>query len=265
MDGLIKDYFAGLNTNAFHGCTDKTPGSSSCIECFKKQYFYNNEISYGCEEKRKLYVLRYFNVHQAENYSGLSTLPDEIINGWLESGAVKILSIGGGPGSDVYGALNYVIDEIDERKEDLDIIVSQVDAQTHWDDIFDDVMQRFFPWCNDYQKILLNIEDGLRLISDQDFNLVTASYLVSELSDQASLSLASDIDSLLGSGGVLMINDRSEDVTKKRIRLMFDNIGMNYQEHSLTSWARYSYPSEIADVVLPKFNMHSTVFLGVKR
>lgn len=265
MDNLINDYFASLNPDAFHGCTDKTSESGSCIECFKNQYFNNNKISYDCEEKRKLYVLRYFNVHQAENHSGLSMLPDGIINGWFEGGAVKILSIGGGPGSDVYGALNYVIGEINKREEGLEIIVSQVDAQTHWGNIFDDVMQRFFSWCDDYQKILLNIEDGLQSISDQDFNLVTASYLVSELSDQASLSLASDIDSLLGNGGVLMINDRSEDVIKKRIGLMFDRIGMNYQEHSLTSWAKYSYPSGIADVVHPKFNMHSTVFLGVKR
>ena len=265
MDNLIKDYFESLNSDAFHGCMDKTPESGSCIECFKNQYFNNNKISYDCEEKRKLYVLRYFNVHQAENHSGLSMLPDGIINGWFEGGAVKILSIGGGPGSDVYGALNYVIDEINEREEDLDIIVSQVDAQTHWDNIFDDVMQRFFPWCLDYKKIPLDIKAGLRSIPCQDFNLVTASYLVSELSHKASMSLAVDINSLLGSGGVLMINDRSEDVVEKRICLMFDKIGMGYQKYYLTSWAGYDYPCEIADIVRPKFKMHSTVFLGVKR
>lgn len=265
MDDLISEYFEGLNPEAFHDCSGKTPESGNCMECFKKQYFSNNTISYDCEEKRKLYVLRYFNAHQAENHHGLPKIPSAIVNGWFESGLIKILSIGGGPGSDVYGALHYVKEEIDQRNECLNIIISQVDAQTHWGNIFDDVMQRFFPWCSDYQKIQLDIKNGLRSISCQDFSLVTASYLVSELSDQASLDLASDIDSLLGSGGVLMINDRSEDVVETRIRSMFDKVGMDYKKYPLTSWAGYSYPPEIADIVNPKFNMNSKVFLGVKR
>ena len=54
MDNLIKDYFESLNSDAFHGCMDKTPESGSCIECFKNQYFNNNKIIGYIEELKGL-------------------------------------------------------------------------------------------------------------------------------------------------------------------------------------------------------------------
>jgi hypothetical protein len=264
MDDLITDYYDNLNPGAFPGCECRTPRSNSCLECLQSQFFDGNEISYDCEEKRKLYVLRYFPVHCRENYYGAKNIPCDVINNWFEDGHVDILSVGGGPGSDICGVLEYLEEEAKRRQVDLSVDVVRLDVEDQWDGVFDDVMERFFPWAS-YRTVHLDVNEGFDLISDESFDLVTASYLTSELSKKACLDLADEVDSVLVDGGVLMINDRPEDVVELNIRSMFDRIELSYEEQFLNSWAEYSYPNDIAMVVGPKFNMKSSIFVGVKR
>jgi hypothetical protein len=263
MDTLITDYHNDLNPNAFSSCNDQTPGSNSCLDCFQRQYFDGNEISYDCVEKRKLYLLRYFPVHKAENYQGAIKISDDVIDGWMDHGHIDILSVGGGPGSDICGVLKYLEEEAERREIDLSVNVVRVDIEDQWDDVFEDVMQRFFSWAN-YQTIHHDVTKGLDSISDGYFDLVIASYLTSELSTAECISLADEIDSVLVDGGLLMINDRPEDVVEQGIRSMFERIEVSYKEYSLSAWAGYCYPNHISDVVGPKLNMNSSMFIGVK-
>jgi hypothetical protein len=264
MDDLIRDYHNDLNPKAFSSCDARTPGSDSCMECFKCQYFDGNEISYDCVEKRKLYVLRYFPVHCMENYHGSTNIPCDVIDSWFEYGHVDILSIGGGPGSDVCGALEYLEEEAKRRQVELSVDIVRLDIEDQWDEVFDDVMERFFPWVS-HRTVHLDVNGGINLISNGGFDLVTASYLTSELSAEACLNLADEVDTVLIDGGVLMINDRPEDVVERNIRSMLDRIKLSYDEYFLNSWAGYSYPNDVASVVGPKFRMNSKMFVGVKR
>lgn len=263
MDNLITDYYDDLNPKAFSSCDDRTPGSGSCVDCFKNQYYGGHEISYDCEEKRKLYVLRYFPVHGKENYSGAERIPCDVIDEWFDNEHVDILSVGGGPGSDIYGVLAYLKEEALRRQVDLSVDVLRLDIEDQWDGVFDDVMARFFPLVG-YRNMKLDVSDGIDSISDESFDLVTLSYLTSELSTESCLNLAEEVDSVLVDGGVLMINDRPEDVVEQDIRSMFERIEVSYKKYSLSAWAGYSYPREISRVVVPKFSMSSSIFVGVK-
>lgn len=264
MDDLITDYYNKLNPERFDGCESKTARSHSCLDCFKNQFFDGNKISYDCEEKRKLYLLRYFFVHSMENYHGAKSIPCDVIDGWFENGHVDILSIGGGPGSDVCGVLEYLEEEAKTRQVNLSINVVRLDIEDQWDEAFKDVMERFFPSAN-YRTVHLDANEGFETISDESFDLATASYLTSELSTEKCLNLANEIDSILVDGGVLMINDRPEGIVEQNIRSMFDQIKLIYKEQSLNGWAGYSYPNDIAAAVAPKFKMKSSMFYGVKR
>ncbi|QCT98243.1 hypothetical protein FEV13_15680 [Stutzerimonas degradans] len=263
MDDLIANYHSDLNPKVFSSCDDQTPGSNNCLDCFKRQYYDGNEIGYDCVEKRKLYLLRYFPAHKAENYQGAFRISDDVIDDWMGHGYIDILSVGGGPGSDICGVLEYLEEEAEKREIELSVNVIRIDIEDQWDDVFEDVMQRFFPWAN-CQTIHRDVNKGLDSISDERFDLVIASYLTSELSTKQCMNLANKIDSVLTDGGVLMINDRPEDVVEKDIRSMFQSIELSYEEYFLSGWAGYSYPNDIANAVGPKFRMNSRMFVGVK-
>ena len=53
----LKQGMSGLSK--WEECEDMVNGASCCSDCCSKQYFNGNEIDYNCEQKRKVYVLRY--------------------------------------------------------------------------------------------------------------------------------------------------------------------------------------------------------------
>lgn len=263
MDALIVDYYNELKPEAFFSCGDRTPGSSSCLQCFKRQYYDGNQISYDCEEKRKIYLLRYFPVHKKENYQGAISIDGDVIDSWMERGCVDILSIGGGPGADICGVLEYLEEEARRRHIEIDVNVVRLDIEQQWDGVFHDIMERFFPTV-EYQIVHLDVNEGFDLFHGCLFDLVTASYLTSELSTEECFNLADEIDCVLADQGVLMINDRPEAAVEEDIRSMFERINLGYEEQSLRGWAEYNYRPEISQAVCPKLTMKSRMFIGVK-
>lgn len=263
MKDLIENCYDNLNPQAFSYCERKTPNSKNCFECFKNQFYDGNEISYDCEEKIKLYMLRFFPVHVMENYHGAKKIPHDVIDNWFRYGHVDILSVGGGPGSDICGVMKHLEEEVQSRQLDLSVDVVRLDIEDQWDEVFEDVMERLCPRAN-YRTVHLNVNDGIDLIPDKSFDLVTISYLTSELSTKDCLNLADEVDSVLVDGGVLMINDRPEGAVKKNIRSIFDRIELSYEECSMNGWAGYCYPEDILNDVGPKLYMNSSMFVGVK-
>jgi hypothetical protein len=266
MDALIQETYNALNPEAFDSCRTLTPGSNSCSSCFHGQFFNGNAISYDCEEKRKLYLLRYFTVHAAENYHAARQIPDEIVDAWFEKGEISILSLGGGPGSDLFGVLRFIEEEYQRRQYQNPFTVSiiRLDIEEQWDSILDDVVSRFFGWLDDYQKIQLDVNDDFESLPRQEFDLITASYLVSELTSDGRMVLADNIGSVLVDDGVLIINDRPESAVEDDIRGMMRRLSAKCCAWRFTGWAGYCYPNDIADEVHPKFNMNSSAFVGVK-
>ncbi|MBO9494886.1 hypothetical protein J7438_12445 [Thalassotalea sp. G20_0] len=116
-----------------------------------------------------------------ENYHGATNISCDVLDSWFEVEHVDILSVGGGPGSDVCGVLEYLEKQAKRRNIELSVDVIRLDIEDQWDEVFNDIMERFFPWVN-YRTVHMDVNDGFGLISGEKFNLVTASYLTSELS-----------------------------------------------------------------------------------
>ena len=237
------------------------------MSCFRKQFFCGNLISYDCDEKRKLYFLRFFNAHSSENFHGMhhafNGMRRGVIDKWFKGGDVNILSVGGGPGADIHGVIKYLECEGKIRGGDLSINVVRLDIENKWDEMFNDVMEYFFPSIK-FQTIHLDVNNGFDPIHGQKFNLVTASYLVSELGETECLKLAEEVGSVLINGGVLMINDRNENAVKKKIEFIFNGIRISPRSCCLSEWGGYLYPGDIADNVNPKLSMNSIFFIGEK-
>lgn len=265
MDFLIREYYNQLEPDCFTNCDNITPLAHDCMSCFQLQFFNGNDISYSCPEKRKLYLLRYFPAHAAENESGMRRIPCETIDAWFECGTVRILSVGGGPGCDVYGALKFLAEEAHIRGEAISVDLTRVDIEDLWDEEFNDVMEHFFPDV-EFQLLHFDVNDGFDSFEGDEFDLVIASYLISELSADECLALAREIDFVLADVGGIIINDRPESAVEENIRSMFERISVGFDEDRLTGWAGFSYPEDICEDLnpSPKFMMKSSVFVGVR-
>lgn len=263
---LIEIYFEKLQPEKFGTCTKKTPNSLSCFDCFRGQYFNGNMISYDCIEKRYIYFLRYFFAHYAENYKLFQGISIDLIEKLINAECVNILSIGGGPGSDVFGVLdqlNWLCLVHDHR---MSINVVQLDGENQWCHIFDDIESQVnYPnLMVRYHKLTHNINKSLSVDCKNQFDVITASYLVSELNLNECLNVAGLIDFALNPGGLLMINDRNEQAVTQKIESIFDNLGIKYRSRNLTDWAGFFYPEEIANLIHPKLSMNSIGFIGSK-
>lgn len=265
MDMIITDFFQRLDGSNFDGCSDSTNGSSSCVECFKSQYYKGNTISYTCEEKRKLYVLRYLPAHVAEIKKGLSRILDQKNDEWFECDEIKILSLGGGPGTDAYALMLWLDENLTSFPSLEYVEIHRVDMEPMWDEIVDELMGSL---SGEVEYSLashhIDVANGLDQLGENEFDLVIVSYLISELSTQETIALSGDVQSLLKRDGVLIVNDRSEEPVVVDIEDFFKNIGMKVSKRVNTEWAGYSYSPEISEVVLPKFKMSSVIYWGEK-
>lgn len=266
MDKILAKLFDELDGRKWRRCTMRTPASESCVMCLKRQYFYGNVVSYDCIEKRKLYVLRYLPVHSAENRKGLGRVTAEVVENILKYAPIRVLSIGGGPGSDIHAVLQFLKREIDDVSMHK-VFVTRVDIEPLWDEIAADVIK------NGSSDLSIRLDtlhadamSGLDILKDEDeeFDIVLCSYLISELDEATLQILGVKLRRVMWNGGVLMINDRPEEDVRKKIRMVFEAAEIDYSEMNNYGWAGFSYDDEVAQVVEPKFNMNSTVFWGVK-
>lgn len=266
MDKILDDIFEELDGAKWLKCEDRTPDSKSCAECFRRQYFHGNHISYDCIEKRKLYVLRFFPVHSAENREGLQKISKLVLDNILKYAPIRILSMGGGPGSDIYAAIKFLRECIDDATLHK-IFVTRVDIQPLWDGFANDTIRLAagdFPLRID--TLHSDVMHGLETlkIEDEEFDIVLCSYLISELDDSDLRALGKKIRSITWNGGVIIVNDRPENDIEERIRVLFEGAGVNPVEVTNSGWGKYIYSQKIVDALSPKLNMNSKVFIGVK-
>lgn len=266
MDKILDDTFEELDGAKWLKCQDRTPDSKSCVECFRLQYFNGNHISYDCIEKRKLYVLRFFPVHSAENREGLQQISKLALNNILKYAPIRILSIGGGPGSDIYATIKFLRDHIGDVTLHK-IFITRIDIQPLWDGIANDTIRLAagdFPLRID--TLHSDVMHGLETLKNEDdeFDIVLCSYLISELAPSDLRAMGKIIRSVTWNGGVIIVNDRPENNVEERIRVLFEGAGVNPVKIINNGWGKYIYNSKIANALSPKLNMNSKVFVGVK-
>lgn len=265
MDNIIADLFSELDGSKWSTCTERTLHSKDCVDCLHRQYFDENEVSYSCVEKRKLYVLRYLPVHAAENRAGLRRVPSKVVEDILEYVQIRILSIGGGPGSDLYAALNFLSSNVEDGYRH-EVNVTRIDIEPLWDEIAINVIKAA---SEDFEvrvrTLHADVMEGLGRVEDKEFDIVVCSYLISELNNVDFEEFGRKLRKLMWNGGVIVINDRPQAEVEEKIRAVFEAANIVCSEVSNTDWAGFFYPDEIVQKVGPKLNMKSKAFWGVKR
>ncbi len=267
MEKIVSDMFAELDGNKWSKCADRTPRSTSCVECLRLQYFDNNDVSYDCVEKRKLYVIRFLPVHAAENRAGLRRVSENVIANILRYAPIRILSLGGGPGSDIHATLEFLKQEIEDFSLHR-IFITRMDIEPLWDDVARNVILNvagdiLFRLDTMHANVMAGL-DTLRE-EDEEFDIALCSYLISELDESDLKDLGKKLRRVMWNGGVIVINDRAEIDVERKIRIVFEAANVDCSEAGNQGWAGFPYADEIFQQVRPKVNMSSTVFWGVKR
>jgi len=218
LEELIQNYYGDLHSERWKACVNAMPKSTSCIDCFQRQYFNGNKISYDCDQKRKIYVLRYLPVHQMEVFLALASIPPKINSSFLERNSLSFLSIGSGPGSDIIAFKRLIGEGVLSADNIAKIVVNYVEIETGWDGIVKDAVGLFAEDQRySYQELYRDFSaEGFEC--DLNFDYVVLSYLVSELGDQELHNTSRNLQSCIRTPSVLIINDINEEKVVKKIK-----------------------------------------------
>lgn len=266
MENIVAEIFNGLDGSKWSRCVARTPESGDCVDCLRRQYYDGNQVSYDCVEKRKLYVLRYLPVHAAENRAGLRRVTAGAVEKILEYAPIRILSMGGGPGSDIHAVLEFLRVEIEDVSEHR-VFITRIDVEPLWDEIAENIIKDAAGELSiQLDTLHEDVIDGLDMLKndDEDFDIALCSYLISELNETDLQELGQKLREVMWDGGIIIINDRPEAEVKEKIRMVFEAANVDYLEATNSGWGGFVYDDEVAQKVSPKFKMNSVVFWGVK-
>ncbi len=262
LENLITSLHASIDFNKWKGCENMTKTASSCIECGGEQYFPGNQIDYRCEQKRKIYVLRYLPVHLREVYLAAKEIPADTLKTMLSKEVVRILSLGGGPGSDIAAIKKVIMDFIERNQvapNFLTIHLVRLDKETGWDNLSSEVVRTFS--SNQYQfkyhKCHVDIV-STEMTLEPGYDIVSISYLISELPDRDMPIFIRNVQKSLMKGSILLINDSKRDNVKLKIERLLK--ALEY-ETSVSSdavrWCGFDFPYHILMNVKPKLKTKS--------
>lgn len=264
LDSLIQDLHKQVDYDKWRNCMEKTLGATNCPDCCGRQYFDGNQISYQCDQKRKIYALRYLPAHIAENYQGSLLIPEEHRNRIFRKNSLKIASFGGGPGSDIAGFKQFIEGLDNQEYPCANFIFTRLDVEDGWKNISENVMRLYGADESrfNYQKFDMDICSNGNWFDDKRFDVILISYLVSELNTEQIQSLANNLRKCMGAETLLVINDRSEDVVYQKIEDLSSSANLRLiTSRILSGWAGYSYDNTIAQHTSPKFKVSSRVLL----
>jgi hypothetical protein len=256
MENIIRDLHKSVDYEKWNGCNNITPKSSNCLECFSKQFFGGNKIDYSCEQKRKIYVLRYLPVHVHEVYIAIKKINDDILEIIKSKNEINILSIGGGPGSDILAIKKFIVEQINEESMPK-FNIFRLDKENGWDSVSKEIV---YPKISNnfyHNKIKFDITLQ-KLNKNYNFDIVTISYLMSEISDSDLSVFTHNVRNFLANKSVLIINDRDEVLVQNRIVAMLNNLPIKiYFSESERIWCGFSYPDDIGEITKPKRKTNS--------
>lgn len=254
--------FESIDPHKCQTCRCITKGASSCLDCFKKQYFNGNDIDYECEEKRILYVLRFLPTHIQEIYLAFSEIPENKEDAFNRSDSFNFLAIGSGPGSDVVALQKAIKNKILEIKDSAEVRIWRLEKESAWKPIYLEVRK-----VDGGQQFHYHHKKGDALKVDfsemKRFDIVTLSYFISEISEDEIEAFASTLRNALFDHSIVIINDRGCSDTQKKIGLFSTSAGLSLIKKKKFSeeWAGFVYPNKIKDIVEPKLKMNSRFYV----
>ena len=259
MDKLITKYYNEVDPGNWQACGNALPGSNNCVDCFHKQYFDGNNISYDCEQKRKIYVLSYLPVHHKEVYLALSKVPKKVTTTIAGKKSIRILSIGSGPGSDILAFKKIILDGQIFLGDAKDILISMVEKVPSWDVISEEVLQLYN--CNglNYSYNRYHFDFGAKEMEKNfDFDYLLLSYVISEFKGNEIHTFTNNLQRCIGNPSVLIINDRNQESVIDKINQIVNEFKVNQIIKSCSEeWCGVAYPQNIKDKIKPKLTTKS--------
>lgn len=244
LDDFINRLHEEVDYEIHDACTNKTHGATDCPSCCGEQYFDGNQPSYDCSQKRKIYVLRYLPAHIQENYQGALLIPAEIRNQFFSKKTVEVLSLGGGPGSDIAGLKKFTELLTWEECQCEQCKFVRLDKEDGWDEVSGEVIRLFGkPEIQfEYYKKKLDVCATSNWFERRTFDLILISYLLSELNDAQIDALAENLRKCMSSDALLIINDRPEVIVDNKVSRLATASGI--ERKPFLSSPPFSYPSK---------------------
>jgi ribosomal protein RSM22 (predicted rRNA methylase) len=263
MASIIRDLHESIDYGKWNGCNNITIGSSNCVECFRLQYFDGNTIDYNCEQKRKIYVLKFLPVHVHEVYIAIKKIKEDILEIISSKNEINILSIGGGPGSDILAIKSFIAEQVKEECMPKFNIL-RIDKENGWDNLSEKIVHpnfssKFINGSFNNRKFLFNFTLN-KLNKNLSFDIILISYLISEISDNDMFIFTHNMQKLLANKSVLIINDRDEYLVQNRILGLLNNLSLKPEKNFVECeriWCGFSYPDDIKTLINPKLKTNS--------
>lgn len=261
MDKIIRKFFDEIDFSLSSTCgTEKC----DCVTCLKENYFESTEIDYNCENKQKLYVVRYLPVHIKEIQSGLNLIPKRKTLELLNKKVLNVMCLGGGPGTDNAAFNKWLVNKRLFNKHSVQKVnLTRVDRCTAWSRISPHIIAHSFP-DDIVAKYIKNNHDitkpGLNTSKNND--LVIISYLLSEIPDNRIPILADNIKNNISDHAVIIINDRNQHEVNRKVSALYEKLGCDYDYDTSQSDCGFSFDDDIVKIAKPKFNTNSIRHIG---
>lgn len=262
---LVTEIEATFDYSRNSTCVNRIDNAKSCFACCQNRYFNGRGIDYECDQFRKAYILRYLPVHIHENYLALRRIPRDVIEVIGQNETVNMLSLGGGPGTDIAAFKKFVgLGHLDDMATRSFRIV-RIEREDGWNGLARSVHGLFD--CGNFEIIhRRKHQDVLVPFRQDNIHIVTISYLISEIDTENIPILAKNINRVLAGTAVIIVNDRDEEVVRTRAEVLFRNIGnctftsRNGREH-----CGEFFPDDLRDRVVPKLKTNSIRYTAVKQ
>ncbi len=254
---IVKKLHGQIDYDAYRNCKDRHHSAGDCIECCKKPYFEQTNIDYTCEQKRKIYIVRYVPAYISEVSSVLAVTPKEFLEDICQKEEITVASIGGGPGTDI-AAFNKWISRKVEWGDALERVrYLRIDNHQQWVDVSpelihlyksDDIDFDFWKINRDVSKTSVNAKNFKK------FDVVMLSYIISEIESQKIKRLAKNVLKVISERTLVIINDRPQKEVIEKIARFLNEIGAKEPmviEPLDRDHCGESYPDEIYERVQP--------------
>lgn len=274
MNSIIRESIDNASGIYDGVCEHATSNSTNCLDCFKRQFFGNNEVCYDCTPKTNIYVGRYFPVHVKENMEALNLLPDNFIERLLALDTINIMNIGGGPGSDSFAIKTFLmnLERGGQITSPKNIYLLRVDKEESWNQIAGFINGRIANTNNlifDARKSSFNVtqKSEWNLNKNRKYHIFTMSYFLSEIDQIKTRVVANFINSFASDNiAAIIVNDNNRYKIHNLKSILFNNLtaATNYEsENSKRYHCGFSYTDEDREFIKPKLNTKSIRYIKI--
>jgi len=219
--------------------------TDDCVDCCKDSY-YGSDTQYKCDNSKKIYVIRNMATQIKQVDLALSqSLREDICS----QNNIKVISLGGGPGTEAIALMDILRDYDNDYKLDFD----NVDSESSWKIMYRDLTQNFV-------NRISNVTLKTRFISSDIgsyaktvtvlYDVAFVSWLFSLINKSQEIeNILNVLESLLRENGYLVVADRFEPKVVSRISNAIESAdGLVLKENDRQiQWCGVMFPDDLRD------------------